>query len=212
LAHPKTIEAYSAAGINYKDFHEKGTEVAVREKKKLVEKDPNKKVVVGSVYRIKIDDGFSEAYEVITWDQQTIGHTGLGNLVSYHENTRDLCTWQEPITTKETRFNPETEQTETITKPDISEVKTHYLYPFNKENIAMIEKLTKNNRKCNFAVMDNQKGISRSVDTFEEWSTKPFDSLIIRRRNQNELTELGQLLSEHQRQERQEQQRLQQYH
>jgi len=209
VAHEKTIQAYAAAGIDYKTWHEKGTEIVVRDRKKLIEKDENKKVVVNSVYRVKVDDGdgVSES-EFITWDATTTGHTGLGNKIEYHEDARDLCSWQEPITTKTIRFNQETEQEETITNTDISETRTHFLYPFSKENIEMIKKLTKNNRKCNFAVMDNQTGVTRTVDTFEEWSTKPFDSLIVRQKNKNELAELHQLLSERSKQD----ERLQQYH
>ena len=56
--------------------------------------------------------------------------------------------------------------------------------------------------------MDNQTGVTRTVDTFEEWSTKPFDSLIVRQKNKNELAELHQLLSERSKQD----ERLQQYH
>jgi hypothetical protein len=157
LAHQKTIEAYKAAGIDWK-FFEKGHDIVQAERRRLIESDPKKTVVVNNVYRIRIDDGTSEVGEFILWDQMTTGRTEIGNKVEYYESPSDLCMWFEPTGTKEVRFNAELQKMETLPVMDDNAVKTHYLYPFNKENIAMIEKLTKNNRKCNFAVKDNTTG------------------------------------------------------
>lgn len=117
--------------------------------------------------------------KVITWDQQTTGHTGLGNPVSYPEDKDDLCIWYEPIATTRNIFNPQTEEMETVTTQwDFSDVKKHYLYPFNAENIAMIKKITANNPKCNRGVEDASTGKARSVNNFEDWSSKDFDTLL----------------------------------
>jgi hypothetical protein len=124
LAHQKTIEAYKAAGVDWKDM-EKGHEMATRSKKELVEKDQNKVVKVTSVYRVKIDDN----EEVILFDKTTTGKTGLGNPVTYYELPDDLCVWYEPQVITQIEFNPKTEQNEMVTKVgDLSEVKPHYLY------------------------------------------------------------------------------------
>jgi hypothetical protein len=174
MVHPKTIEAYNAVGEDYKRRYEKGHEVSTRAKKELIEKDPNKVTKVLNVYRIRVEDGVSE---FITWDQETSGKTGIGNPVTYYEGPEDLAFYREPIVEKEIRFNVEKQEQEMVNKSDINTVVTHYLYPFNKENIAMIQKITKNNRRCQFYVRDLY-GTTRTVKDFESWSTKPFDFLI----------------------------------
>jgi hypothetical protein len=83
------------------------------------------------------------------------------------------------VATREIRYNPEKEEMETVVKQwDFSDMKKHYLYPFNKENIDMIKKITANNHKCNWEVMDDSTGRARSVANFEDWSTKDFDTLL----------------------------------
>jgi hypothetical protein len=181
MAHEKTIAAFKNAGYDWTVWHEKGYEAHNREIKPVIDKDPNKTVKVNSVYRKRVEDetDASKLLEVITWDQITIAHTPLGNPIELNETANDLCFWLEPTTKQQVRYNPETEERETITVPgDFSEVKKHYLYPFNKENIAMIKKITSNNsRKCNWYVEDeNMK--SRSVNNFEDWSTKTFNELM----------------------------------
>jgi len=102
-------------------------------------------VVVNSVYRVKLDDGISQASEWILFDKTTTGHTGIGNEISFYESFSDLCYWLEPIVTKHIVFNPDTQKTEMITRSDDVQNRIHYEYPFNnKENIAMIKDLTKN--------------------------------------------------------------------
>lgn len=39
------------------------------------------------------------------------------------------------------------EHEEIMKVEDFSKVVTHYLYPFNKQNIEMIDKMTRNNRE-----------------------------------------------------------------
>jgi hypothetical protein len=149
----------------------------------VIDKDPNKTVKVNSVYRKRVDDETdggqsSKLLEVITWDQITIAHTPLGNPIEMVEMSSDLCYWLAPTVKQQVRYNPDTEERETMDIPgDFSQVKKHYLYPFNKENIAMIKKITSNNRKCNWYVEDeNMK--SRSVNNFEDWSEKSFHELM----------------------------------
>jgi hypothetical protein len=55
----------------------------------------------------------------------------------------------------------------------------HYEYSFsNKENIEMIKKLTRSNRKCNFYVWDKITDKVRVCNGFKEWSERSFDDLI----------------------------------
>lgn len=177
MAHPRTIEAFDKVGEkgDYKRRYEKGHEVVAQAKKELIEKDPDKTVKVHNVYRIRVEDGVSE---FITWDQTTYGKTGIGNPVEVYESADDLCIWKEPIVEREIRFNVEKQEQEMVNKPDISQVITHYLYPFNKANIDMIQKITKSNhRRCKFYIRDVQ-GITRAVKDYESWSSKSFDFLI----------------------------------
>jgi len=145
--------------------------------------------VLHSVYRVKIDDAISESEasnnnnnneEVILFDKTTTGKTGLDNPVTYYEGPDDLCVWYEPTVVTQIEFNPKTEQNEMVTKVgDLSEIKAHYLYPFNKENIAMIKGLVKNSRhsggrsssSCNFYVLDKSTGMTRLVESFEQWAS-----------------------------------------
>ena len=147
----------------------------------MIEKDLNKTVKVNSVYRKRVEDETdgSKLLEVITWDQITIARTPLGNPIELNENASDLCYWLEPTTRQQVRYNPETEERETMNVPgDFSQVKKHYLYPFNKENIAMIKKITGNNsRKCNWYAEDENMR-SRSVNNFADWSEKTFNELM----------------------------------
>lgn len=166
--------AYNEIGEDWKQRHEKGHEKTVAAQKELIAKDDKKTTKVLSVYRLKAEDGIGE---FITWDQITEGHTGIGNLISYYEGHDDLCVWYEPVPEKEIRFNVEKQEQEVVTKPDISQVKKHYLYPFNKSNVDMIKKITANNRRCQFYVKDTM-GITRVVKNFDEWSSKDFDTLI----------------------------------
>jgi hypothetical protein len=172
----QTLEAFDAIGEkgDWKRRYEKGHEQIAQAKKELIEKDPNKTVKVHNVYRIRVEDGISE---FIAWDQETTGKTGIGNPVTYYQGPEDLCWYLEPTQIKEIRFNAEKQEQEVVTKPDIDQVVKHYLFPFNKENIAMIQKITKSNRRCKFYVRDVQ-GVTRAVKDYETWSTKPFDYLI----------------------------------
>lgn len=54
MVHPRTLEAFTKAGVNFKDFHEKGHDVVVLEKKEQLKNDKNQKVIVNSVYRLSL--------------------------------------------------------------------------------------------------------------------------------------------------------------
>jgi hypothetical protein len=179
LVHPRTVEAFAKAGVNYKDFHEKGHDVAIREKKEQLKNDKNTKTTINAVYRKKVEDENRNPIEVIAWWAYTTGKTGLGNPVEYTEGPDDLAYWLEPIATTRNIFNPETEEMQTVTTQwDFSDMKKHYLYPFNAENIAMIKKITAISPKCSWIVEDGVTGRSREVKNFEDWSSKDFDTLL----------------------------------
>src|SRR5436309_1337127 len=180
MALPKTIEAYKEIGIEYSKLNERGYEVAIHGQKELIKNDKNKTEIISNVYRMKVENPTgTETQEVILFDKTTTGHTGLGNQITFWESAQDLCLWLEPIGAMQTRFNPETEETETTSNVEDLRHKTHYLFAFNKENIAMIKEITKNNRRCNFYVKDKSSDLTRIVaNGFKDWSTKPFDELL----------------------------------
>ena len=165
-----------SCGHDWKNWYEKGNEVVVHERKKQLQQDQNQTVKVNSVYRQRVEDedaNTGKLIEIIKWNQTITCHTGLGNPVSYYEDVNDLCIWYAPTQTEEIKFNAETEQKETIVKPaDFSMVKKHYLYPFNKENIDMIKKITSNNRKCNWYIEDENAKV-RVVNNFDDWTKNP---------------------------------------
>jgi hypothetical protein len=133
------------------------------------------------VYRIRTEDNS----EFICWNQTTTGHTGIGNEISYEEGWDDLCRWYEPIPTKEIVYDAEKQEQIVKAKfDDIAQTKVHYLYPFNKSNIDMIQKITKSNIRCLWYVRDLY-GITRAVKDFKQWSTKDFDTLITFRPTQS---------------------------
>lgn len=191
MAHPKTIEAFDNIEGNQKgDWQhqrEKGHEKATRHLKELIEKDPNKQTKVLSVYRVRVEDGISE---FICWSEEITGHTGIGNEVTYYLGWDDICRWHEPILKHEIVYNPETQQHESKVKiDDVSRVITHYLYPFNKQNIKMIQDKTSSNKRCQWYVKDLQ-GDTRAVQDFSSWSNKDFDTLItFRPANRSLLTD-----------------------
>jgi hypothetical protein len=78
--------------------------------------------------------------EVIAWDQETSGKTGIGNPVTYYESAQDLSMYFQPIVENDIRFEVEKQEQEMVNKPDISAVVTRHLCPFNQENIAYNEK------------------------------------------------------------------------
>lgn len=180
MTHPKTIESYDNLTGNqagdYKRRFEKGHDITVEAKKALIVNDPNKVTKVTSVYRLRIEDNS----EYILWQEEITGHSGIGNEIKYELGFDDTSRYYIPIPRKEIRYNPQTEQNETIERvDDLSQMKVNYLYPFNKENINLIkDKVNKNNPRCPFYVKDSQ-GMTRTVTRgFSEWSTKPFEWLI----------------------------------
>ncbi|NAL78407.1 hypothetical protein [Nitrososphaera sp. AFS] len=179
MTHPKTIEAYDSLTGNqagdYKRRFGKGNDVIIESKKALIEKDPNKQTKVLAVHRLRLEDNS----EYILWQEEIIGHSGIGNEIKYELGWSDLCYWLEPIPRKEIKYNPQTEQNEVIERvDDLSQMKVHYLYPFNKENINLIKDKIKSNPRCPFYVKDVQ-GMTRTVTRgFSEWKDKPFEWLI----------------------------------
>lgn len=181
MPHPKTIESYDNLAGNqagdYKKRFEKGHDVAVEAKKALIEKDPNKQTKILSVYRIRTEDNS----EYICWSEEISGKSQIGNIIKYELGWDDICRYYIAIPRKEIVFD--VEKQEQIVKEhvdDLSQMEVKYLYPFNKENIKIIQdKISLSaNKRCPTYVRDGTNGETRTVAKFSDWSTKPFEWLI----------------------------------
>lgn len=176
--HPKTIESYDNLAGNqagdWKRRFEKGHDVIVEEKKKLIEKDPNKVTKVLAVYRLRIEDDS----EYILFSEQITGKSQVGNEISYESGWDDTSRYFIPTARKEIVFDQEKQ--ENIVKEhvdDISQMRVNYLYRFDKANIKMIQDKISSNKRCPFYVRDLH-GMTRTVKDFRTWAEKPFEWLI----------------------------------
>lgn len=180
MTHPKTIEAYKNAGLGWTSLNETAQDVALAAKKQLIDDKQPLIEITSSVYRLRVESEppSTDISEYILFDKHTIGKSGIGNKVEWWEGPDNLCYWFEPITQTITCFNVETERMETRADSEDIKLKTHYLYPFNKENIKMIAEMTKNNRHVNWMVKDNTTSFTRDCKSFQEWRDGDFDTLI----------------------------------
>ena len=198
------MEAYSKVGIKWSDFLENGADVHIKE---MQNKFKNSKkpllFIVNNVYRILIDEPGEQPYEVITYDQTVRGTSNIGNTTEWAEGANETSIFYTPLTFKQTRWNPDKEELEEIIDFENIKSKANYLFPFNKSNVEMIRRLTKNNRKCNFYVWDKSIGFGRICNNFEEWSSKDFETLIARDNNKPKLTPEQQLQEQYQQQQQQ---------
>lgn len=158
-------------------------------------------MTVNSVTRLQVEQD-DQIKEVIVFDQTVSGKTGgLGNSIKFWESKDETSVWYEPVVQMEVRWNAEKEEMETITKQDFSEIIPHYLYEFNKTNIQMIKEITRNNLKRVMWYVKDTTGLTRTINSFEEWSSKPFESLKVGQKskdggNKKSVEELEQEVSE----------------
>jgi hypothetical protein len=173
MVHPKTIEEYERLGIK-EQYDETAHDRALKDKREITKHDKNPKIQITDVYRVRIADDQGAQSEYIIWQQDVTAKTDIDNYHRWHEDAHDTSIYYTPMVEKSIRLNPETEQQETFTNQVLG-IETHYQYPFNKENIDMLKKRV--NLATRYMVKD-VSGFTRSVNTFADWSTKPFDELI----------------------------------
>ncbi len=163
----------------HESFDDLPEDIVIRQKKELLEGQETK-VRLYHIYRVRVNKGGGNTEEVIWFTKITSGYTGIGNYVEYEETPKTTSIWYEPIVGKKVIFDPEKEQMKEIpVEDDLSKTIVHYEYPFNKENIKMINDGTKDNQlDVHWYVLDLATNFSRSVDNFSDWSTKPFSDLL----------------------------------
>jgi hypothetical protein len=168
MVNDRTLAEYRTAGV---DYMFKGPEEHIMSEKAKSSQDKNKHRWVNQMFRFRTN----EANEYILYRQViTTKANYSGNEISWTEDFDDTSLYRVPIVEKVTKFDHETEK-QTIENKQIKRVDTHYLIPFNEEEAAKLKPYT--NLGTRYFVRQ-EDGIERTVSSYEEWLTRPFEELI----------------------------------
>jgi hypothetical protein len=165
MVHPKTLQAYKDAGV---EFIAKGEDTTKDLYKRKTENDKNKKIHITEMQRFRDADGS----EYILYEQDVEAETEISKeILQWHDNKEDTSIWVQPIADKRYNYDPETDTRKEVVVGVRREI-IHYDIPFTKENAEKLKPLT--NRSTEFNV---KEGIVRKA-TYEDWLNRPFDELI----------------------------------
>lgn len=167
MVNPKTLAAYKAAGLDYK---EKGEDVTRAEYEKKVPAN-NRTKTITEMQRYRDNDGS----EYLLFEQDVIGITEFSQReLMWHESKEDTSIWREPIPDKRFDYDPETETRKSVVVGIKREI-LHYDIPFTKENADKLKPLC--NRATEFNAKDGS-GYPRKVNSYEDWINRPIDELV----------------------------------
>lgn len=177
MPHPKTLQAYKEAGV---DYQIKGDKVELDRARKAASKDlqahaegkPNNvKRHINAMFRFRtLDD-----QEFILYEQDITAKANItDNVVSWHEDKEDTSMYFTPIVDRKVTYDPETEEPQ-YSAQQIRSTEVNYLIPFNAEEANKLKPFT---NRGTYYYVTQERGLTRAVDRFDDWLKKPFDVLL----------------------------------
>jgi hypothetical protein len=168
--------------------------------KAAIKNCPNPVIIVNNCYKIRVQDEApsTDVTDYLSWDKLTLATSPLGNQIQCYENCEQLSCWYEPIVSKIVKFDVESELPQTIADTENVKLKKRWLYRADdKANMKMVHDLVKNNlARCNFYVVDERTGFTRVV-SYEDWKSKPMDTLLAMDKSALEKQQLQQQTQYH---------------
>jgi hypothetical protein len=168
MVNEQTLAAYKTAGV---DYMFKGPEEHIQLQREKSSQDKNKKRWINQMFRFRTND--SKEYILYRQTITTQANSSMNEL-TWNEDFDDISVYLVPIVEKVSRYDDETGK-QTIENKQIKYVDTRYLIPFNEKEAMKLKPFT--NLSTRYFVRQ-EGGIERTVLTFEEWLTGPFDELI----------------------------------
>lgn len=168
MPHPKTIEAFKQAGV---DYNMKGDREEIARCRAASSHDTHPQRLVTTMYRFRTE--FDEQF--LLYSQQITAKGNVsGNIVEWVEDKEETSLYYEPIVDKKVSYDQDTEM-QTDERKQIRATRPRYLIPFNAEEAAKLKPFT--NRATKMYVQE-ENGITRAVENFDDWVNLPFDVLL----------------------------------
>jgi hypothetical protein len=203
MVNERTLQAYKEAGTEYQYM---GVDEHLKNEREKTSLDTKKVRKINSMYRFR--DIESKEYLLYEQDIITISNYSR-NRVQWHEDMKETSMYFVPIVERQLSYDQETEKQKSDVK-QISSTETHYIIPFNEEEVNKLKPFT--NLATKYYIWQ-QDGLMRSANNFDEWLNIPFDVLIAGQRAIDEYNEAQEVTEQtllEQPQQQQQQQQTQQ--